>query len=307
MYLTSSDLLQHIQSDHCLIKWACDYCDGKVKEQSFVFESRESWETHMLQAHPQIASAQLPSLERVSRRSMAGPISCPLCAFEGDGSGATLDNHIAQHLHEFALRCLPWGTSGNDRDSVNTKSAGGPLSDGLSNTNEESVFVDEKFCETENPGDISWRLENLFRFFESPQYEKFLSHRRHIPDGRDLSEQLSSVTEKYKERYYAGTMSPSTAEAVSSKLRKLLLMMREGLGIYDYSRPSDTESSLYGQLEPALIFRRTVIHELEFLEAKLMDDSGEPDPLISKSHRPLFKPYRNLTLIGIQSERTGNR
>lgn len=67
--------------------------------------------------------SQMLSLSKVSQRRMLEPQECPLCGYAAEHSSPTLDDHITKHLHGFALRCLPWGTGGDDADSVNAKSA----------------------------------------------------------------------------------------------------------------------------------------------------------------------------------------
>ena len=139
MYLTSDELLRHMRSQHSITRWVCDYCASKSeKDQSFVFESLEEWETHMHQKHSTaFSSIQLPSLAKVSQRKMLEPISCPLCAYTTEISQSSLDDHIAQHLHGFALGCLPWGTGGNKGDSIKSKSVHISSSNGLTDEDVE--------------------------------------------------------------------------------------------------------------------------------------------------------------------------
>ncbi|KAL6832172.1 hypothetical protein V8C40DRAFT_238033 [Trichoderma camerunense] len=127
MYLTSDELVKHMRSHHSVPRWICSYCSSKSEgHQQFVFESPAEWESHMQQAHiAAFTPAQLPALSRVSRRNMLDTLSCPLCAYTAGISRPTLDDHIVQHLHEFALRCLPWVTNGSDGESINASSSHG--------------------------------------------------------------------------------------------------------------------------------------------------------------------------------------
>lgn len=127
MYLTSDELLNHMHGQHSVIRWVCDYCSSK-HYQPYIFESFEQWETHMYKMHrTALLSSQLSSLSEVSQRRMLEVLCCPLCAYTTDISVSNVD-HIAEHLHAFALRCLPWATGGIDRDSGKTKLAEGSSS-----------------------------------------------------------------------------------------------------------------------------------------------------------------------------------
>jgi len=113
-----------MHGQHSVIRWVCDYCSSK-HHQPYIFEFYEQWETHMHKMHqPVLLSSQLSSLSEVSQRRMLEVLYCPLCAYTTDISVSNID-HIAEHLHAFALRSLPWATGGNDRDSGKTKLAEG--------------------------------------------------------------------------------------------------------------------------------------------------------------------------------------
>jgi hypothetical protein len=165
MYLTSDELFAHMRSQHSVIRWVCDHCASKSEETlSFVFESLEEWESHMYQKHSTaFPSSQLSSLAKVSQRRMLEPISCPLCAYSTAVSQWTLDTHIAQHLHGFALRCLPWGTGDNEMDSVKAKSADGSNSNGLTDEDiedGESTYLN--VTEANKPTELVRTLRDIF-------------------------------------------------------------------------------------------------------------------------------------------------
>jgi hypothetical protein len=140
MYLTSAELLKHMLGQHGVTCWVCDHCSSNSEtDQSFVFESQQNWEIHMKAAH--LASfpvSQLSSLAKVSQRVMLDQLTCPLCGYVTPHPQSILDDHIAKHIHEFALRCLPWGTGHIDDDSVNAKSAG------MSNSSQETDNGDDE-------------------------------------------------------------------------------------------------------------------------------------------------------------------
>jgi hypothetical protein len=140
MYLTSDELLKHLLSHHSITCWVCDYCASESgTDQSFIFASVEDWESHMNTQHlTAITQSQLPSLSKVSQRKILEPLACPLCGYVAKHATSTLDNHIAEHLHEFALRCLPWAEDGDggERDSTNAKAADASNLSELSNDDE---------------------------------------------------------------------------------------------------------------------------------------------------------------------------
>jgi hypothetical protein len=125
MYLTSDELLKHMLGHHSVARWVCDHCASESEaDQSFVFVCMEDWQVHMKTDHAtSFMPSQLLSLSKVSQRRMLEPLGCPLCGYVAEYPLSSLDDHITKHLHGFALRCLPWGTGGNEIDSINAKSA----------------------------------------------------------------------------------------------------------------------------------------------------------------------------------------
>lgn len=88
-------------------QWVCHVCSQKNIYTTF----RESsdFSAHVKQDHSKgIKPQQIPMLLSAWRCKIALEIStCPLCRFEGDNQNAVLD-HIAEHVHSFSLRSLPW-------------------------------------------------------------------------------------------------------------------------------------------------------------------------------------------------------
>ncbi|KAF2963129.1 hypothetical protein GQX73_g10441 [Xylaria multiplex] len=81
---------------------------GSLTQARLDFWSADAWEDHVNKAHSdRIKVAQLPVLVELSKRSVIGPLSCPLCDFSTDAVDSKIDDHILQHLHEFSLRALP--------------------------------------------------------------------------------------------------------------------------------------------------------------------------------------------------------
>ncbi|KAK9853515.1 hypothetical protein MYU51_006699 [Penicillium brevicompactum] len=102
MYLTSDDLFKHMLNRH-----------GIVHQQL--------WQRHMEKEHPEFPVSQIASLASVSKRTMLEPLACPLCDYVSENAMTTFDDHIASHLHKFALLCLPWGPTGCSEARRNSK------------------------------------------------------------------------------------------------------------------------------------------------------------------------------------------
>ncbi|KAK3682967.1 hypothetical protein B0T22DRAFT_472340 [Podospora appendiculata] len=64
-----------------------------------------------------VPAEQLPILSAANQRMMLEPMSCPLCAFSVDEASFGVDEHITQHLHQFAMNALPQTAQGNEESS----------------------------------------------------------------------------------------------------------------------------------------------------------------------------------------------
>lgn len=118
MYDTSNDLLQHFKTEHGVRCWVCDHCSMQTSDfTSFIFETLDEWVTHMNNLHHDtFADIQSVALSELCTRVMVPPVSCPLCGYSTFNPSAILDEHIAQHLHTFALSSLPWGPKQNEQE-----------------------------------------------------------------------------------------------------------------------------------------------------------------------------------------------
>ncbi|KAL6408087.1 hypothetical protein AUP68_08460 [Ilyonectria robusta] len=118
MYPTDENLLAHMIDKHSTMRWTCDYCASKdeaSKQRSTdaprEFNNAGDWEGHVEEAHgDQITAHQRPILAELNKRPAMGPLTCPLCDFAMETMGSRIDDHILQHLHEFALWALPNGS-----------------------------------------------------------------------------------------------------------------------------------------------------------------------------------------------------
>ncbi|RSL76302.1 hypothetical protein CEP51_010085 [Fusarium floridanum] len=112
LYITKEAWKAHLLEDHRNVKsWVCFACVDAVQ-----FDEEDAFVTHTLQEHHDaISKDQIPTLKSICSRSVPAEISsCPLCPWptEKDGEvdkGALID-HIAEEVHAFSLRSLPWGS-----------------------------------------------------------------------------------------------------------------------------------------------------------------------------------------------------
>ncbi|GAW22554.1 hypothetical protein ANO14919_120940 [Xylariales sp. No.14919] len=115
MYPTTENLLAHVMSKHSSVCWTCSLCRSgdqatgcSLTHTLQDFWSAEAWESHVKKVHSdRIKVSQLSVLAELSKRSVVGPLTCPLCDFSTDTVDSKIDDHILQHLHEFSLRALP--------------------------------------------------------------------------------------------------------------------------------------------------------------------------------------------------------
>ncbi|KAK8040252.1 chitin synthase activator [Apiospora marii] len=105
MYLTSDDLHKHMQDHHSVLRWVCTHCSRHPdRRQLSTFNTISEWQKHIQDAHRSVVpESGLASLAKFSE--------------------TTLDEHIMQHMHKFALRSLPWGTKEDDAEYVSTNAS----------------------------------------------------------------------------------------------------------------------------------------------------------------------------------------
>jgi hypothetical protein len=95
LFASTDDWMQHMEEEDAASRWICSIC-----MPSEIFESAEDFENH----------SQLPILTEMSLRVLPVDFeSCPLCRWSEKQSERmqNLQDHIAEHLHSFALRSLP--------------------------------------------------------------------------------------------------------------------------------------------------------------------------------------------------------
>jgi hypothetical protein len=92
---------------------------NSVPDEAFAVNCVDDLKIHMHTKHSvALSSFQLPSLAKVSQRTMLRPCLARSVIVMAKCPQSTLDDHISKHLHRFVLICLLWGTGGKDTNPV---------------------------------------------------------------------------------------------------------------------------------------------------------------------------------------------
>ena len=93
---------------HSVTRWICDECPLDDKFSSPLFETVQDWHAHCSSMHKMDAMLQNHKLElKMSERKVLDVVQCPLCPRSAP-INLEEDDHVANHLHSFSLRAIPW-------------------------------------------------------------------------------------------------------------------------------------------------------------------------------------------------------
>ncbi|KAK6857347.1 protein phosphatase-1 [Apiospora arundinis] len=108
LYMLRSDWTKHIENDHRK-SWQCLHCStpGTVPR---LFTTIEMLTQHIRGAHSEVVLEEhIAAVVSASLRPAPFGVSrCPLCDTAGTSDSDALFDHIAEHIHAFALQSLPW-------------------------------------------------------------------------------------------------------------------------------------------------------------------------------------------------------
>jgi hypothetical protein len=110
-YATKESWSSHMDKTHgSMEQWAFQACSQKNISASF--KEPVVFTAHLQQEHSRgIKPHQIPMLLSAWQRKVPGKVpACPLCSFDSEDQNILLD-HIAEHIHSFSLRSLPWPTT----------------------------------------------------------------------------------------------------------------------------------------------------------------------------------------------------
>ncbi|KAL5085404.1 hypothetical protein Trisim1_010631 [Trichoderma cf. simile WF8] len=133
IYSSRKEWLAHMRTRH-LMRW---YCIAKPHTQPLEFDSESGFIEHMKVGHPgKFRNDQLSLVAENSSRPKDSVFDdCPFCM----GTSDNLEEHVALHLRDLALRSLPWP----DDDECDSQRGEYLHSDNsISNENTRSTIVD---------------------------------------------------------------------------------------------------------------------------------------------------------------------
>ncbi|KAI9687323.1 MAG: hypothetical protein M1822_002366 [Bathelium mastoideum] len=127
MYVTSTELTDHLKKEHCVKRWICPQCNSlSTRKEVLFFDAEQKWQEHMLTEHSQaFQPEQLPTLSRLATRAMIAPFICPLCRSLPTEAATDDIEHLARCLHGFALLALPPGPNDRQVSKSGSKSSSG--------------------------------------------------------------------------------------------------------------------------------------------------------------------------------------
>ncbi|CZR58258.1 uncharacterized protein PAC_08149 [Phialocephala subalpina] len=278
MYLTAEKLLAHMVEKHSSMRWTCDYCPSRDKSSEqrstdapHEFTSAEAWVEHMEKVHSdRVTANQRSTLAELNKRPMMGPLACPLCDFVMENMGSKIDDHILQHLHEFALWALPEGPEAMSDEKSKASQASGTLSHTKAASGEVDLPLEYLATDPSQFGNNVGSLSLL-----------------DIDSSSSLANLLLDRVGSIASSWYS---SDATTELWGSHLSRL----RDVLETYDQSR-QEKSTDITGEMLQRLI-TETCHDLLDILEVPL----GPPKDLARQAdsvfHMDL--PQRNADFIG---------
>lgn len=146
MYITRQAWVEHMENDHPGLKaWQCIICE--VAEP---FLSEGGFLLHLSKDHSG-AVEDVETFAAACEHYISPTIeSCPLCSWAEDQTGpvapSALLDHLAEHVHSFSLRSLPWPSSAGSVGQDLLDEAKSEIHDWLLGIPEEA--------ENESPSDV---------------------------------------------------------------------------------------------------------------------------------------------------------
>ena len=180
LYADKEAWLEHMFVDHLVsTSWQCEICGGAE-----TFPCEADLVAHLTELHLDAIPAKEVSLfvDGGFRRTVEELSSCPLCSWAQDTGGAVSNDqlleHVAEHIHSFALRSLPWAP---DRIDYNP---------GTFETSIEEVELWFSRC---NPGAETFGYKPTLKTGESDRSQDnyFYTHEYFAESSKALSDALA--------------------------------------------------------------------------------------------------------------------
>ncbi|KAF4470198.1 kinesin [Fusarium albosuccineum] len=119
LYATKDEWTKHMANHHSSQRWVCDECTFRRDlDQEPIFDNEKDWKAHMSAFHQdELSDSQLSLLVSLRKRQFTNLARCPLCNRAAGLVRPDDAGHIADHLHAWALRALPYGPNTENNDS----------------------------------------------------------------------------------------------------------------------------------------------------------------------------------------------
>ncbi|PTB47682.1 hypothetical protein M431DRAFT_368353 [Trichoderma harzianum CBS 226.95] len=254
IYSSRKEWLAHMSTRH-LMRW---YCIAKLHTQPLEFDSENGFIEHMKIGHPgKFKNDQLSLVAENSSRPKDSVFDdCPFCI----GTSDNLEEHVALHLRDLALRSLPWP----DDDECDSQRGEYLHSDNsISDENTRSTIVD--FISKSAKSSIVGIIDGDDGL--ELNAEEWLSTRSYFCDPASLYD------------------SPRLREQLSDKIL-IRLAIKEYRGVTELSTLVDKLETLlsdeYSQAEKAAHLEETFI-----IIQQLNEDSLDQDDSDGQSDKPL--------------------
>lgn len=158
--------MEHMRENHRMSQsWTCFACANSIE-----FNDKQDFIEHTREEHKDaITEDQIPAITSVSAKSTPFAINaCPLCKW-ADTNPLFLLDHIAEHVHSFSLKALPWAPSGKEEDSarMNDSAAKVKLWLGHQATQDEEEEERPRYSRDQEVEEIDDYFENNDYFAES--------------------------------------------------------------------------------------------------------------------------------------------
>ncbi|KAK3361563.1 hypothetical protein B0T24DRAFT_641866 [Lasiosphaeria ovina] len=159
LYVTSEEWNTHMRNHHSQVQWLCNICTNKTTS----FTTQKDWESHVTTSHANsFPQDQVAVLGELSRRVVFVPPSCPLCPYRPEGGQKGTEDHIADHLHQFALRCLPGNVENGSASSSGSGRAQSHIFDLDDDDDDDDDAGEEYQDESSVPNDSLARARKRF-------------------------------------------------------------------------------------------------------------------------------------------------
>ncbi|KAH7131289.1 hypothetical protein EDB81DRAFT_728454 [Dactylonectria macrodidyma] len=254
LYGTKDEWIKHISTQHSIQRWVCDQCTIQSDlSEDLAFDHEQDWKQHMSSCHrDEFIDSQLAVLVSLSRRQLTRPVQCPLCKRPENSVRPDQDDHIAEHLHSWALMALPWDFHTKDQHSSDSPVLGS--SDDLARLSNMSELSEDNGADTfMNIG------ENLDR-----EISRWIHGSSNLPVAH--AKPLESLIISFSSRLQDWNMSACLDEQNETVLQHLIIINQAMAQISRYlplDMDSASQASEQGASSPQRGAERNLQSELE--------------------------------------------